>query len=157
MSRRRRLRPTLVLTGDDAAAMLSGLIDVNVQQMRRAGPSAPSVEGMIKAGQLVYEPSDPDEHWKTYDELRQEVAAFGFADADCEDLSAALAAELRLKGDPSARVVVYKVPRSNIAHVVVASRRFGTPGPPGWGLGPGWRYMDPSVAAGMPDPTREQR
>lgn len=136
--------------------MLSGLVTVDVEQMRRAGPARPRIEALIASGALVYEGADESEHWQTYDDLIGAVRRDGIAYGDCEDLAAALAAEWRVDGvDPQARTFVYRVPNSGIAHVVTASRVRGFPGPPGWGLGPGWMYVDPSVSAGMPDPTRE--
>jgi len=135
--------------------MLSGLVAVDVEQMKRAGPYRPRVEKLIEAGALIYDKADGGEHWQTYDEIVSDWRRDGVAFADCEDLAAALAAEWRVDGvDPQATTIVYRVPGSSVAHVAVASRVRGTPGPAGWGLGPGWRYVDPSVMAGMPDPTR---
>lgn len=129
------VRPTLVLMAGDAAVMLSGLVAVDEVQMRRAGPGRPGVYQMIRGGRLQYERSDPDEHWKTYDELVAEARRYGYADADCEDLAASLAGELRATGrDPAATTYVYRTGR-NMSHVVTYSPRFG--------------YLDPSKWAGM--------
>ena len=59
----------------------------------------------------------------------------GYALADCEDLSALVAAELREDGhDADARPYAYHA-QGRTWHVVVASPKFG--------------YLDPSIAGGM--------
>lgn len=129
------IRPLLELGVDDASAMLTGLVAVDVRQMQRAGPNRPRVRDWIEAGELRYSRRDPREHWQSYDQIRREIEAHGYAYADCEDLASMAAAEYRVDGiDPAATIHVYKTaPR--VSHVVV---RRGT-----------GQLEDPSVAAGM--------
>lgn len=135
------LRPTFRLGAEDAAEMLSGLLAVDLAQMRRAGPNRPRIVDLIESGQLRYSRLDPEEHWQTYEEMVAEINARGFAEADCEDLATALAAELRMGdgrwSDPQAAPVVYRSsPR--VLHVVVKAPN----------LSPG-HLLDPSRSAGM--------
>jgi hypothetical protein len=55
--------PRIGINPDEAAALLSGLVAVNRQQMRAAGPRRPRVWSLLRSGALRYKRSDPDEHW----------------------------------------------------------------------------------------------
>lgn len=127
--------PRIGIHPDEAAALLSGLVAVNRQQMRAAGPRRPRVWQLLRSGALYYERRDPREHWQTYRDVMGALRARGRAGADCEDLSALVAAELGEDGmDPAARPYVYHA-QDRTYHVVVASPKFG--------------YLDPSIAGGM--------
>lgn len=120
--------------------MLSGgLVGVDVGQMAAAGPRRPRIWRLIREGRLRYQKRDPFEHWKTYDELIGQLQAQGYATADCEDLAAAGAAEMRLDRnwrfhDPGASTFVYRS-APKVSHVIIRSPRFG--------------LLDPSVGGGM--------
>jgi hypothetical protein len=137
----RSVRPKIEVSADEAAALLSGLVNVNMKQLSKAAPSFagtlfrgyfPVLTG-IQTGRVRYERFDPDEEWKTWDRLVGEMSSSGVARGDCEDLSSAVAAELRFAGIP-ARTYVYKS-GPTLYHVVVKTDR--------------WGVMDPSRAAGM--------
>lgn len=135
------VRPTLSLDAADAAQLLNtGLIGVNMRQMRLLGPTRPRIHELIKGGLLKYSPYDPDEEWQDYKTILRKLKENGEVAADCEDLASAAAAEMQVDTfawyhDPLARPVVYKSgPR--LAHVVVYSPKYG-------------KLLDPSVAAGM--------
>ena len=84
----------------------------------------------IQRGAIRYRRADPREVWKTYTQLLDD--SWG----DCEDLAAAVTAELILAGDPNAHVFVYlSNPGKRTHHVVVWSD---------W-----WGFLDPSRTAGM--------
>tara|TARA_Y100000389_G_scaffold203525_1_gene252185 strand:+ start:1519 stop:1857 length:339 start_codon:yes stop_codon:yes gene_type:complete len=108
---------------------------VNLAQIDRAkiGKAPFPVLEAIQAGRIRYRRADPNEHWQTWQELIQPVLSGGQGYGDCEDLSAAVAAELTYNGIP-ARTYVYKS-GGKLYHVVVKTKR--------WGL------LDPSRAAGM--------
>ena len=129
------ISPSFRLRTDDAANLLDGLVSVNLAQIDRARlPKGryPVIEA-IQAGRLRYRRADPNEHWQTWQELTQPIFNGGRGYGDCEDLSAAVAAELTYNGIP-ARTYVYKS-GGKLYHVVVKTKR--------WGL------LDPSRAAGM--------
>lgn len=137
----RAVSPKIRVTPDEAAALLQGIVAVNLQQMRRRVPKFagarqsghfPVLTG-IQNGTVRYERLDPDEEWKTWGQLNEELEASGHASGDCEDLSTAVAAELRFAGIP-ARTYVYKSGPS-LYHVVVKTDK--------------WGVLDPSRAAGM--------
>ena len=135
------VRPTLALQAQDARLLLAGgLLAVDMRQMRDAGPNRPRIIDLIKAKKLRYSRFDPEEHWQTWDEMMDQIGRHGVAEADCEDLATALAAELRLGDsrlvDPDALPDVYRTgPRMN--HVVVSSPRYGRLDPSEW-AGMGW-------------------
>lgn len=139
----------MTLSPEEAAHMLNaGLVGVNVYQMQKIGPNRPKMRDLISRGLVRYNRIDPNEHWQTYGQILGQIARKGYADADCEDLASAVAAEMRLEPpdspmyDPQATTHVYRsAPRTS--HVVVWSPRFG-------------RLLDPSVAAGMGGP-RDRR
>lgn len=122
----------LDLNAREAAQLLTGLVAVNLEQLRQAAASGvplPSMIGEINAGRVRYRRADPLEHWKSYRELLRD----GWG--DCEDLAPACVAELLLRG-------IYATPwvyRSNAAtgtyHVILWAEP--------WGL------LDPSRSAGM--------
>lgn len=132
-----RISPHFKLETKDAANLLVGLVNVGLGQMRRGGLGAagafPILRG-IQTGRVRYERSDPNEDWQSWGEL---VAQMGRGDGvvrgDCEDLSAAVAAELLFNGVP-ARTYVYRS-GPKLYHVVVKTDR--------------WGVLDPSRAAGM--------
>ena len=129
------ISPSFKLRTDDAANLLDGLVSVGLAQIDRAKlPKGryPVIEA-IQSGRLRYRRADPNEHWQTWQELTQPILSGGRAFGDCEDLSAAVAAELTYNGIP-ARTYVYKS-GGKLYHVVVKTKR--------WGL------LDPSRAAGM--------
>lgn len=121
---RLRMRPEL------AIYLLPGLVQVNIAQIcdRLArGEAVPSVIGGIQQGRIRYERSDPMEHWQTFDDLVESGRG------DCEDLSAAVAAELLVLWGVSAEAIAYRSgPKTH--HVIVRSE-----------LG----LFDPSREAGM--------
>lgn len=129
------VRPTLTLSPEDAAVLLVGLQLVDEQQMRRAGPRRPRVVDLIRGGWFRYSSYDPEEHWTSYDEAVEQVRAEGYAELDCEDLGAMLAAELRVDGiDDTAHTEVRRTGPA-MSHVTVNGDRVGP--------------QDPSRAAGM--------
>jgi len=123
------LSPYFRLQTEEAARLLDGLVSVDVGQLEKSGiPKGryPIIEG-IQAGAIRYERADPREHWQTW---RQLLAG---RRGDCEDLTAAVVAELKYNGVP-ARTYVYKS-GPKLYHVVVQTDR--------------WGFLDPSLAAGM--------
>ena len=123
------VRPTLHVATRDAANLLDGVVSVNLGQMRRAriDPNALPILRGIQTGTVRYRRLDPQETWKTWDQLLQSRRG------DCEDLSAAVAAELLYAGIPARTYVYQSGPK--LYHVVVWTRR--------------WGVLDPSRAAGM--------
>lgn len=129
------MNPTFKINSVDAAHLLEGLVNVNQAQHRRLVKKGNDPFTVIKAiqdGKIVYKRSDPDEHWQTYKEM-VEGAKKGSFGADCEDLSAAVVAELRNAGI-DARTYVFKA-RPGLYHVIVKTEK--------------WGFIDPSVSAGM--------
>ena len=127
--------PYFNLTPDEAANLLDGLVSVGLAQLSRANvPKGqyPVIEG-IQAGRIRYRRRDPREHWQSWREMTQPMFGGEIAYGDCEDLSAAVAAELGYNGIP-ARTYVYKS-GPKLYHVVVKTDQ--------WGL------IDPSRDAGM--------
>lgn len=127
--------PYFNLTPDEAANLLDGLVSVGLAQISRANvPKGqyPVIEG-IQAGRIRYRRRDPKEHWQSWREMTQPMFGGEIAYGDCEDLSAAVAAELGYNGIP-ARTYVYKS-GPKLYHVVVKTDQ--------WGL------IDPSRDAGM--------
>ena len=127
--------PRIGIEPTEAVALLEGLVAVNRQPMRAAGPRRPRVSDLVRSGRLVYDARDPGERWQTYRDVIQQLEARGVARADCEDLASLVAAELREDGhDANARPYAYHA-QGRTWHVVVASPRYG--------------FLDPSIAGGM--------
>ena len=127
--------PFIRVATPDAANLLDGIVSANLGQMRRkkVDPKAMPILRGIQSGRVRYKRADPREHWQTWDELVAQLANGGIARGDCEDLSAAVAAELMLAGE-EARTYVYQS-GPHLYHVVVWTKR--------------WGVLDPSRAAGM--------
>lgn len=82
-------------TIEDVPALLEALTRIDEGQIRQAwamGKPLPALSSSIQAGRVVYERHDPKEEWLTY------VQIIDRGRADCEDLAAAAAAELRTGG-----------------------------------------------------------
>lgn len=133
-----RIRPSLPsLNISEAALMLQGLYLVDLQQLRQGVPpiSAALHPGSGLSGhgrrRLVYDRRDPRERWKSVRDIWHDGGG------DCEDLAAAVAAELTLCGVP-ARPVIYVV-RPGLAHAVVQDLETG-------------ELIDPSRTGGMGEP-----
>lgn len=123
------LSPYFRLETHEAARLLDGLVSVDRGQIKRSKLGRgrfPVIEG-IQRGKIRYKRADPNEHWKTWNQVRFS------GDGDCEDLTSAVVAELQFNGIP-ARTYVYKS-GPKLYHVVVQTKR--------------WGIMDPSRAAGM--------
>lgn len=130
-------QPLIRVGTETAPFLLRGVMEGNVDEMRRAAERGMywSVQDAIQTGRLRYSADDPEEEWQFYSQIGAKIARQGVAFADCEDLAALVAAELRFCGaDPEARPVIYKV-KPGLVHVIVWSPRFG--------------YLDPSISAGM--------
>ena len=129
-----RIRPTLpTLTISEAALMLQGLYLVNLEQLRNgARPISAALHrgsGINGYGRrLRYIRRDPLERWKSIRDIWLDGGG------DCEDLAAAVAAELTVMGVP-ARPVIYVV-REGLAHAVVQLLDTG-------------ELIDPSKTGGM--------
>lgn len=133
---RRSVHPKFHLAARDTPFMLLGLMFTDMEQMRRRGPARLRVRDLIQTGRLRYSRIDPDDHWQTYDEILEQLQSHPWAEADCEDLSGLLAAEMRIEGtDPGARPTVHRT-GPHMLHVRVTSPRHG-------------QVLDPSVWAGM--------
>lgn len=130
------LNPQIQLSAEDAAHLLSGgMLAVSVQQMRRAGAGRPRIHELIKNKKLRYSPEDPEEEWKSYDQVLREVRENGVCYADCEDFATLAAAELVADGiDPAARPVIYQS-ADRLFHVVTWSPKYG--------------YLDACIPGGM--------
>ena len=120
-------------------ALLQGYADALEAELRAAralGDRRSIIQG-IEAGIIRYRRADPDEEWQLWGDTLERGGG------DCEDLAAAVAAELRVDGPPAgwaarrtapgARPVVYRA-RPGLLHVVT--------------LAP-WGVIDPSRLAGM--------
>ena len=109
------LRPTFSpMPLDEASELLQGLYRVDLLQLAKGFPPVsqallPDATGRRR---LRYIRADPREHWRTIADL------WRFGGGDCEDLAAAVAAELTFSGVWVARPVVYQV-RPGLAHAVV--------------------------------------
>lgn len=130
------MSPHIELKAQEAAYMLNGgLQGVNMRQMQDAGPRRPRVYELIRAKKLVYSPYDPEEEWKTYRQVLEEIEKTGVSRCDCEDIATLVAAELVVDGvDTAARPVVYQS-GPTLFHVVTTSPKFG--------------YLDACISAGM--------
>lgn len=134
------LSPTLpTLTLDEAEVMLQGLYEMNRFQLQGG---TPGIDADLRAGKVRYDRRDDLEFWQPIKTLRKTRRG------DCEDLAAAVAAELTERGIP-ARPIVYRV-RPGLAHAVVEL------------LDPKWRaypkgailFGHPVIAPGLIDPSR---
>ena len=126
------MNPKFDISSQDAAYLLEGLVAVDRAQHRRHianGGNPFTVLRMIQSGKLRYNADDKKEHWKSYDELIESPEK----GADCEDLSAAVVAEL-LNAGIQARTYVYQA-KPELFHVIVKTDI--------------WGFLDPSVSAGM--------
>lgn len=149
------ISPHFELTGHEAKGLLYGLLEVNKQQLRE-NPGMPSIRELIRQGKVVYEESDPGEHWQTYREMVEAVNKNGVAYADCEDLAPAVAAEDQVRHGVESLPYAY-APRQGLYHVVTAIPKTapatfggrGWPGAMGAPSVPGYGFIDPSAAAGM--------
>lgn len=111
-----------------AAHILEGIVQANfaiLQGWAQRG-QLPDLIGDIASRRISYKRYDPDEEWKTVDRL------YADGGGDCEDLSAAVAAYLRLGGINAYADVYPAAP--GLYHVIVK-----TPHGP----------RDPSVLGGM--------
>ena len=130
------ISPYIRLETNEAAYLLDGLVSVGLKQIsdsQYSGQGQYPVIRAIQEGRLTYRRADPNEHWKSWGEMVRDLDATGHATGDCEDLSAAVVAELVYNGMP-ARTYVYRS-GGKLFHVVVKTDK--------WGL------LDPSRAAGM--------
>lgn len=96
------------LTIPEAQEALAGLVAVNRLQLQQG---ARSVSRALHTGQLRYIRLDRREHWLNVREV------WDRGGGDCEDLAAALAAELQLAGHPDARVILFQA-RPGLWHAV---------------------------------------
>lgn len=123
---RRTIRPRLGrIDLEEAERLLLGLYGMDLLQLRQG---VPPISEALHRGRLRYVRWDPDEHWQT---VREIWASGG---GDCEDLAAAVAAELTLRGVPS-RPTLYRV-RPGLAHAVTLDVELGI-------------RVDPSRTGGM--------
>ena len=125
------LTPTFSpLSVEEAAGLLQGLYESNRVQLRHGvrpvgAALLPNAHGHR---QLRYIRQDAREHWRTVRDI------WRHGGGDCEDLAAAVAAELTELNGVVARPVIYQV-RPGLSHAVVQ-------------LGDG-RILDPSRWGGM--------
>jgi hypothetical protein len=125
------------LSVPEAQALIQGgLVGLNRYQLRVMG--VPPISQALHEGRVVYDKRDDDEHWMSIREIWEAGDGIrgprGVGRGDCEDLAAALAAELCEAGEP-AEVVIVKV-RPGLSHAVVRVIRTG-------------ELMDPSKTGGM--------
>jgi len=119
------------LTLEEAQALLQGLHAVNVVQLRRGivpvGPALfPDARGRRR---LRYIRRDPNERWLNLREI------WRLGGGDCEDLAAAVSAELEVLHGIPAIPIITRV-RPGLAHARVLRLDNGT-------------ILDPSVTGGM--------
>lgn len=120
------LRASLPLaSAAEAEAALEGLVRVNSHQLAQGYPP---ISQALRAGRIRYIRRDPDEEWRS---LAQIWANGG---GDCEDLAAAIAAELRALGW-RARVVIKRA-RPGLLHALTLNESTG-------------QLLDPSLTGGM--------
>tara|TARA_R110000824_G_scaffold15745_16_gene66096 strand:+ start:2365 stop:2754 length:390 start_codon:yes stop_codon:yes gene_type:complete len=125
------MRLVMDLSPHQAAGVLAGLVQTNLMQIVEAGQAGafPVIHG-LRGGQIKYVKADPQEQWQSWE------AVLANGTGDCEDLAAAVAAELVAAGVPS-RPVAFQA-REGLWHVVVEV------------LGiPAVRWIDPSREGGM--------
>lgn len=109
----------------EAQAGLVGLVAQNLEQLRQG---VPAISGALRAKRLRYIRHDPEEAWLSLRDLWRRGGG------DCEDLAAAVAAELIAQGIP-AQVVIRPV-RPGLWHAQVLRRDNRT-------------ILDPSITGGM--------
>lgn len=109
----------------EAQAGLIGLVAQNLEQLRQG---VPAISGALRAKRLRYIRHDPEEAWLSLRDLWRRGGG------DCEDLAAAVAAELIAQGIP-ARVVIRPV-RPGLWHAQVYRADNRT-------------ILDPSITGGM--------
>ncbi len=149
------IHPYFNMSGGDARGLLYGLMEVDKIQLRE-DPSLPSMRKLIQDGRVRYKRADPEEHWQTYKEIVDQTRYGGTAQADCEDLASALAAEDQVRYGVQSLPYAYS-PREGLFHVVTAvpTGQYGAvpqgSWPPAQGAPPvmGYVLQDPSAAAGM--------
>lgn len=116
---------------EEAEAALMGLVAVNVAQLRRgARPITAALRGGRRRRRLRYIRLDRAEEWRSI------LLIWRHGGGDCEDLAAAVAAELIVQGI-AARVVIRQV-RPGLWHALV--------------LLPNGVLLDPSKTGGMGEP-----
>lgn len=120
------MRVWMKLTPQTAAPALAGLVMANRTQIGADGSPGRVLAGIL-IGRIRYRRYDPSEHWQTIEEI---VAA---GHGDCEDLAAAVCAELNCLGI-DARLRVRRM-AAKVWHVLV--------------FVPGVGELDPSQWAGM--------
>lgn len=110
----------------EAQALLHGLVQLDVYQLQHG--VAP-ISQALRSGRLVYIRRDPDEHWLNIREIWERGGG------DCEDLAAAIAAELIAVFGRRARVVLKRMgPR--LVHAITEDIQSGL-------------LLDPSITGGM--------
>jgi hypothetical protein len=105
--------------GEAQAFLQGGLVGLNRYQLRVMGVQP--VSRALHEGRVVYDRRDPTEHWRSIREIWEAGDGIsgpaGVGRGDCEDLAAALAAELTEAGYP-AEVVIAPV-RPGLSHAIV--------------------------------------
>lgn len=112
----------------EAEAALEGLVQVNLLQLAHG---VPPISSALRRGRLRYIRLDPREEWRSVREIWQHGGG------DCEDLAAAIVAELRQAGY-AARVVIRRV-RPGLLHAQALNMSSGL-------------LIDPSITGGMGQP-----
>ncbi len=110
----------------EAEALLHGLVHLDVLQLRSG---VPPISSALKSGRLRYIRSDPDEHWLNIREIWEKGGG------DCEDLAAAIAAELIAVFGRRARVVLKRM-GPGLVHALTEDMQSG-------------QLLDPSITGGM--------
>lgn len=125
-----RVAPQLVQVRslEQLAAALEGLVLVDEVQLREG---VAGIGADLQAGRIRYVRRDQREQWLTVDAIRARGGG------DCEDLAAAIAAEIRVRDGVRAVAHPY-LARPRLVHVVVKL--------------PGGRLIDPSRTGGMEVP-----
>jgi hypothetical protein len=122
--------------GEAQAFLQGGLVGLNRYQLRVMGVQP--ISRALHEGRVVYDRRDPDEHWRSIREIWEAgdgiSGPVGVGRGDCEDLAAALAAELTEAGFP-AEVVIAPV-RPGLSHAIVRVIASG-------------ELLDPSRTGGM--------
>lgn len=125
------MRLVMNLGPTEAAGVLAGLVQANLLQIAEAGKAStfPVTCGLVD-GSIKYVKADPQEQWKTWQQVIEDAAG------DCEDLAPAVASELVAAGIV-ARPVAYEA-APGLWHVVVEIQGV-----------PGVDFIDPSREGGM--------
>lgn len=136
---RRSVHPKLNLTVPGAERMLFGLMLVDVDELSALGTFRPKLLELIKRGRdggVKYSRIDPDDHWQTVGEMLEQLHEHPYIEADCEDLAAWLAADMRVSGlDPFAKPVIRRT-GPHLLHVQTWSPKYR-------------QIIDPAALAGM--------